>query len=121
MLAGLGPGLPLPDGERQVFERRFDRDLSAVRVHTDGAAGELAHRIGARAFTAGTDIVFAAGQYRPGVGDGRLLLAHELTHVLQQADGSGWSGVAGSVQRACAPAPRPPLSEEVSALNPVWK
>jgi hypothetical protein len=96
VLAGLGPGLPLPEGERQVFERRFDRDLSAVRVHTDGAAGELAHRIGARAFTAGTDIVFAAGQYRPGVGDGCLLLAHELTHVLQQADGSGWSGVAGS-------------------------
>jgi hypothetical protein len=121
-LVGLGAGRPLPDGERQVFERHFGRDLSAIRVHTDRAAGDLAHRIGAHAFTAGTDIVFAAGQYRPGAGDGRLLLAHELTHVVQQTGGApGWSRVTGSVQRACAPAPCPLLSQEVFLPSPVWK
>ena len=105
-----------------MFERHFGRDLSAVRVHTDRTAYDLAHRIGARAFTAGTDIVFAAGQYRPGAGDSRQLLAHELTHVIQQTGGApGWSRVAESVQRACAPTPCPPFSQEVSALNLVWK
>ena len=55
-----------------------------MRVHTDSTADALARSVSARAFTTGTDVYFAAGQYQPGTGDGDSLLAHELTHVTQQ-------------------------------------
>jgi hypothetical protein len=55
-----------------------------VRVHTDPTADALARSVSARAFTTGTDVYFAAGEYRPGSSDGDSLLAHELTHVTQQ-------------------------------------
>lgn len=58
-----------------------------VRVHHDASAARLAGAVAARAFTVGNDVFFGAGQYRPHTGDGRRLLAHELTHVVQQRGG----------------------------------
>lgn len=80
-------GRPLPPDVRSHFETRFDRDLADVRVHTGPGANSAAQSIDAEAFTMGRDIVFASGNYDPGSRDGRRLLAHELTHVLQQNAG----------------------------------
>jgi hypothetical protein len=81
-----GRGEPLAPSVRSFFEPRFGRDLGGVRLHTDPAAGELARSLDARAFTLGSSIVFGPGEYRPGNAAGRHLIAHELTHVLQQAE-----------------------------------
>jgi hypothetical protein len=78
------PGQPLDTATRAFMEPRFGHDFSHVRVHTGGQAGESAHAVRARAYTVGHDVVFAAGEYMPGSATGRHLLAHELTHVLQQ-------------------------------------
>ena len=80
----LGGGRPLAAAERGFFESRFQRDFSSVRVHQGSRAAELAASINARAFTLGRDIVFGRGQYSPSTAAGRTLIAHELTHVLQQ-------------------------------------
>lgn len=77
-------GSPLPSAERAFFEARFGVDFGAVRVHVGGEAAAVASELGARAFAVGTDVAFAAGQYAPGTPGGRRLLAHELTHVVQQ-------------------------------------
>lgn len=84
-IRSLTGGSPLSASERAYFEPRFGRDFSAVRVHHDATAGVAARSIGARAFTLGGDIAFAPGEYAAGTGEGRRLLAHELTHVMQQA------------------------------------
>jgi hypothetical protein len=84
----LGPGAPLDSASRNYFEPRFGRDFSAVRVHTDDAAANSAAAIHARAYTIGRDVVFAAGQFSPSTSAGQHLLAHELAHVAQQADGA---------------------------------
>jgi len=67
------------------METRFGHDFSRVRVHTDARAAQAAAAVGALAYTTGNHIVFAAGQYAPHTRAGRWLLAHELTHVVQQA------------------------------------
>lgn len=82
---------PLPKPVRAFFEPRFGYDFSHVRVRTSARANEVAGGVEARAFTVGQDIVFGAGQYSPGTLEGRRLLGHELTHVMQQSD----SAVAG--------------------------
>jgi hypothetical protein len=88
-----GPGRPLPDDLRSRFEQRFDHDFSRIRVHTDApAADALARAFDARAFTSGHDIVFSRGAYDPGTTAGRKLLAHELTHVVQQSAGVPFAG-----------------------------
>lgn len=84
----LGPGQPLDPGTRTFMESRFGTDFGPVRLHTDAAASASAQSIQARAYTAGRDIVFASGEYRPGTAEGRRLLAHELTHVIQQGGGA---------------------------------
>lgn len=84
-----GNGRQLPAETQSFFEERFDRDFSDVRVHTGGRADRLAGAVDARAFTAGTDIVFRAGEYSPTTGRGRHLLAHEMTHIVQQDGASG--------------------------------
>jgi hypothetical protein len=81
-----GRGQPLPDSVRSFMEPRFGTDFSAVRVHTDARAGDLARAVNAQAFTVGRDIVFRADRYAPDTEPGRHLLAHELTHVVQQGD-----------------------------------
>ena len=80
----LGSGQPLDAGARAFFEPRFGKDLSHVRIHTDRSADTAARTVGARAFTRGSDIVFRGDQYHPHTYAGRRLLAHELTHVVQQ-------------------------------------
>jgi hypothetical protein len=82
-----GRGDPLPDSVLSFMEPRFNADFSAVRVHTDGHAHELARAVSARAFTVGRNVVFGAGYYAPETDGGRQLLAHELTHVIQQQAG----------------------------------
>lgn len=76
--------VPLPQDARAWLERGFNADLSAVRVHTDAAAADLAAHAGAHAATVGRHIYFAEGRYQPGTVEGRTLLAHEVAHVLQQ-------------------------------------
>jgi len=83
-----GDGRRLPDSTQSFFESRFGRDFSDVRVHTGGRADRLARSVDARAFTTGRDVVFRSGEYSPGTESGRRLLAHELTHVVQQAGGT---------------------------------
>jgi hypothetical protein len=84
-------GQPIDRGTRSFFESRLGHDFSHVRVHTDGAASESAEALNAHAFTVDRHILFGAGKYSPGTSEGRGLLAHELTHVVQQAGGSGGS------------------------------
>lgn len=82
-----GRGQPLPEPVRTWFAPRFGYDFSRVRVHTDTRARETAHKLNARAFTLGWDIVLGAGAYAPASTEGQRLLAHELTHVVQQQRG----------------------------------
>ena len=78
-------GRPLPESMRAFFEPRFGYDFSHVRIHTDTQATRATHGLNARAFTIGHHIVFGVGQYDPARSEGRRLLAHELTHVIQQS------------------------------------
>jgi hypothetical protein len=87
------PGHPLDHVTREYFESRFQQNFSQVRVHTDTRASQSALHIGANAYTAGSDIVFGAGEFAPATTEGKRLLAHELTHVVQQSRGGG-SGAA---------------------------
>lgn len=77
-------GQPLPETDRSFMERRFGVNFSSVRVHTDSNAAQISREINAQAFTHGRDIRFGAGRYSPGTLQGKRLLAHELTHVVQQ-------------------------------------
>ena len=91
---GRGGGSPLSPGTRGVMENAFSADFSRVRVHTDGQAADMSRQIQAKAFTHGSDIYFNQGQYAPESTEGKRLLAHELTHTVQQ-DG----GVSHIIQR----------------------
>jgi hypothetical protein len=79
-----GGGQPLSESTRSFFEPRFGTDFSHVRVHHDSHAANTARAVNAKAFTTGKDIVFGPGQYSPEIDSGNHLLAHELTHVVQQ-------------------------------------
>jgi hypothetical protein len=79
------PGRPLEPTTRAMVEPRLGRDFSQVRIHTGPAAEASARAVHARAYTVGNDLVFGAGQYAPGTQHGNQLLAHELTHVVQQS------------------------------------
>ena len=94
-------GRPLDSALRQDMEHRFGHDFSRVRVHANAAAEQSAEEINANAYTVGQDIVFAANRFNPATREGRRLIAHELTHVVQQlgADAAGSSAV---VQRDLA-------------------
>jgi hypothetical protein len=78
------PGQPLPQATREFFEPRFRHDFGNVRLHADSRAADSARSVGALAYTVGNDIVFGHGQYSPQSAQGRRLLAHELTHTIQQ-------------------------------------
>ena len=78
------PGQPLPPSARSFVEPRFGYNFGQVRVHTDGLAQQSAREINAHAYTVGSHVVFGAGRYAPDTTGGKHLLAHELTHVLQQ-------------------------------------
>jgi Domain of unknown function (DUF4157)/L,D-transpeptidase catalytic domain len=90
-------GQLLPDGARDFMESRFGHDFSKVRIHTSPAAGAAARSINAAAFTIGQHIYFGPGRFDPSMPDGSRLLAHELTHTVQQGGGDG---VIGSIERS---------------------
>ncbi len=87
-------GQPLDRATREFMEERFGYDFGSVRIHRDARAAESARAVQARAYTVGHDVVFAGGSFAPETNAGRELLAHELTHVLQQ------SAMPPAVQRA---------------------
>jgi outer membrane protein OmpA-like peptidoglycan-associated protein len=99
LLQGLGPGRPLDAPARSFFEPRFGRDFGDVRLHTGTRAAESARAVNALAYTVGRDVVFGAGAYAPHTSAGRRLMAHELTHVLQQS-----GAPSPTIQRSCGPA-----------------
>ena len=84
-----GSGQPLPRHTRSLMENGIGAGFRSVKVHTDDNAVQMNRELGARAFTNGNDIYFNSGEYRPETSQGRHLLAHELTHVVQQGAGSG--------------------------------
>ena len=98
------PGQPLPASTRAFFEPRLGQDLRHVRVHTDGHAQQSAQDVSALAYTVGSHVVFDAGRYAPHSTEGQRLLAHELTHVVQQTS-------SGSV---------PPVIARKQANWPAW-
>jgi hypothetical protein len=82
-----GGGSPLHDTVRTDMEARLGADFGDVRVHTDDRAHESARSVNAHAYTVGSDVVFQRDRYDPGSTEGRTVLAHELTHVIQQRNG----------------------------------
>ena len=82
----LGGGRPLPADVAEFMEPRFKASFANVRVHTDAKAENLATRLGAKAFTFGRDIFFNGGQFQPESSEGMELIAHELTHTIQQRE-----------------------------------
>jgi hypothetical protein len=101
------PGRPLDSPTRNFMEARFGQDFGGVRVHTDGMAANSADSVNGRAYTVGQDMVFGAGQYQPETAMGRKLLAHELTHTIQQGRDMN------RLQRA--------LKFELQTRNYVWR
>ncbi|MGY6275619.1 eCIS core domain-containing protein [Methylomonas sp. MgM2] len=77
-------GQPLSSDVRGFMEPRFNADFSNVRVHHDAESADLSHQLSARAFTYQNHVFFSKDQYRPGTSEGKQLLAHELTHTIQQ-------------------------------------
>lgn len=86
-VVGRGGGTPLDSDTRSMMESRLGSDFSDVHVHTDTTAHESAKSVNAQAYTVGNDIVFQAGSYQPDSPTGQHMLAHELTHVVQQRSG----------------------------------
>jgi hypothetical protein len=80
------PGEPLNPVIRSSSERYFGHDFTKVRVHTDSRAAESAKKVNALAYTVRNDIIFGSGRYSPDSSAGKHLIAHELTHVVQQDD-----------------------------------
>ena len=83
------PGHPLDPDTSTFMESRFGRDFSGVRIHSGTRADASARRLNSLAFTLGHNVAFREGQYSPGTDHGRRLLAHELTHVVQQRSNHG--------------------------------
>jgi Domain of unknown function (DUF4157)/Bacterial toxin 4 len=103
LVGQLGPGRPLPERDRAHFEARLGADLGDVQLHIGDASHRAAESLHANAFTLGSHVGFRAGRFAPGTAEGQRLLAHELTHVLQQRRGEGGTGAGASVQRQPAP------------------
>lgn len=88
-----GKGRPLPGKARAEMELSFGTDFSGVNIHTDTEAMQMNKELGAQAFTHGQDVYFNAGKFSPEHTEGKRLLAHELTHVVQQGGGEQTSDV----------------------------
>ena len=125
------PGQSLDSATRAFMEPRFHHDFSNVRVHADAKASASATAINAHAYTVGSHIVFGAGQFAPATKAGKNLLAHELTHVLQQSHGltrASASGIgpandeherqADAVANAITGTPAKPAAQTIRPLIP---
>jgi hypothetical protein len=110
-----GGGRPLPRQVRDFYEPRFGHDFGGVRVHTGPRAAQTARGVDARAFTLGSDLVFAAGEYAPHTEEGGRLLAHELTHVVQQGGAAPAPDVVDEGGGAAAPPDAAPVTADHGA------
>jgi hypothetical protein len=115
-IAAGGPGRPLDSTTRGYMEARFGHDFGRVRLHTDATSGLAAQAVGARAYTVGQDIYFGPGSFDPAGTAGRRLLAHELTHTIQQGDAGGPVMLAGAIDAPDAPLEREAEAAAASAL-----
>jgi uncharacterized protein DUF4157 len=106
------PGQSLDAATRAYFEPRFGQDFSRVRVHADAQAAAAADAVDALAYTAGQHLVFGAGTYAPNTEAGRRLLAHELTHSIQQSSRPAASADAATLQRSPTPEPKMPWYQQ---------
>jgi hypothetical protein len=109
------PGRPLEPALRQDMEPRFGHDFSRVRVHSGAAAEQSAQGVNAKAYTMGRNIVFGTGGFAPSTHEGRRLLAHELTHVVQQSEANPVVG-GGSADSGVTVAQRSPSPEIMRSL-----
>lgn len=103
------PGEPLDSATRSSLEPRFGSDLSRVRIHTGAQAAQSAADVQANAYTVGQHVFFAAGSYNPHSADGKRLLAHELSHTVQQSGGA--SGHAARLSSAAPAVQRDPTPQ----------
>ncbi|MEA3207802.1 MAG: hypothetical protein QOE70_859 [Chthoniobacter sp.] len=125
------PGRPLDPPLRQDMEQRFGYDFSRVRVHSGPAAEQSAQDVGAQAYTVGHDIVFGARRFAPEATPGRRLLAHELTHVVQQTGDRNVTGpdpvpvrafsAEPVLARACDAVNCPTVALPVGIFVPSWQ
>ncbi len=115
--AARGSGESLPDSILDSFEPQFGRDFSDVSVHTNSEADELSQQINAQAFTTGSDIFFRSGSYQPESEEGKRLLGHEMTHVVQQ----GGASVARQAVESAEQAPSASQIETEKALEDARK
>lgn len=112
-------GRPLDARTRARVEGSFGRDFGGVRVHADAQAAEAAEAVGARAFTSGRDVVFGRGEYEPASENGLKLLAHELTHVVQQgSDGADDLAAEGPSGRRYQRVPLDAVADSRAAPTP---
>ena len=95
-----GSGTPLPKNPKVQLEQSFGADFGRVRIHNNSTSVRLSRALGAQAFTNGNDIYFNSGKFNPSTKSGKHLLAHELTHVIQQN-----KGIHNNIQRACENSP----------------
>ena len=119
-----GAGRPLEPSVRDFMEPRLGHDFGRVRVHTDERAAESARAMDALAYTVGRNLVFDAGRYEPGTPAGRQLLAHELTHVVQQgaaAPFSAGAGAAAPTTQTGGPAVQRAMKFELQTSNLLWR
>lgn len=118
-----GAGSALDADTRSFLEPRFGRDFSGVRVHTDSTAADSARELNAAAFTRDQDIYFGAGRYQPHTEQGRRLLAHELTHTVQQrpapAGRPSTQRPASSTMQRTEEAVKPRTSPPLPSIPPV--
>ncbi len=101
-----GKGKPMAEKTRGEMEQAFGVNFTGVNIHTGANAVQMNRELGAQAFTHGKDVYFNAGKYRPESADGKRLLAHELTHVVQQGGGQG------KVQRSCPQGPQKKVTRD---------
>ncbi len=106
-----GSGQPLDGAVQEKMSGAIGTDFSSVRVHTSGEADQLNQQLGAKAFTTGQDIFFRGGAYNPQSSGGQELIAHELTHVVQQS-----SGVVGGGSAMTVNAPGDQFEQEAEAV-----
>ncbi len=113
-----GNGLSLPESVRTFMEPRFGYDFSQVRVHSDPQANRLASELNAKAFTQGKDIFFGSGYYQPHTKAGQQLLAHELTHVVQQAGTEAKPpGTQEGKSQSATPTIQPQIADETPKIQ----
>jgi len=108
------PGQPLDAGTRTFMESSFGHDFSRIRIHNDGQAAKSAQAVNALAYTVGHNVVFGPGQYTPHTHDGQRLIAHELTHTIQQTANGSTSFSASQLVVGDASSPAEQESESVA-------